>query len=63
VLALVWIYWIGSILGLIFGYLALAQIKQQNQQGKGLAIAGIVLGWIGIAGLVLTIVVAVAASD
>ena len=36
-------------LTVIFGNLALGQIDRQPQQGRGLAIAGIVLGWIGVA--------------
>jgi hypothetical protein len=38
-----------GILAVIFGNLALAQIARSPQQGRGLAIAGIVLGWIGVA--------------
>jgi hypothetical protein len=53
VLGIVWIYGIGSILALVFGYIAKGQIKEQGQAGGGMAIAGIVLGWVGIA---LTIV-------
>jgi uncharacterized membrane protein len=42
---------IGGILSVIFGNLALGQIDRSYgaQKGRGLAIAGIVLGWIGIA--------------
>ena len=32
-----------SLLGLIFGLVALSQIKRRNQGGRGLAIAGTVL--------------------
>ena len=49
VLGILWLDWIGSVLALIFGYIALGQIKQRQQAGRGLAIAGIVLGWIGVA--------------
>lgn len=55
VLGIVWVYWIGSILALIFGYIAMSQIKQSGDGGKGLAIAGIVLGWVGVAVLVLVL--------
>lgn len=48
VLGILWIYWIGSILALVFGYVARDQIKRSGQQGDGMAIAGIVLGWVGI---------------
>ena len=58
VLGIVWVYWIGSILALIFGYIAKGQINQSagRQGGKGMAIAGIVLGWVGIGTLLLCIV-------
>jgi hypothetical protein len=58
VLGIVWVYWIGSILALIFGYIAKGQINESagRQGGKGMAIAGIVLGWVGIATLLLGVV-------
>lgn len=48
VLGILWLYWIGSILALILGYVARAQIKKRGQSGAGLATAGIVLGWVGV---------------
>lgn len=57
VLGILWVYWIGSILALIFGYVARDQIKRTGQSGDGMAIAGIVLGWVGIGFLVLGITV------
>ena len=58
VLGILWIYWVGSILALIFGYLGKRQIEQSGgrQQGRGLAIAGIVLGWVGVGVLALLLV-------
>ncbi len=58
VLGILWIYWIGSILALIFGYLARAEIKRSNQGGDGMAIAGIVLGWVGV-GVLCFVLIAV----
>ena len=57
VLGILWLYWIGSILALIFGMIAKSQIDQSGgyQQGRGLAIAGIVLGWVGVGFLILFI--------
>jgi hypothetical protein len=65
VLGIVWIWWIGSILALVFGYVAKGQIDRSagRQTGRGMAIAGIVLGWIGVAALVLVVVMAVALRD
>ena len=58
VLGIIWVYWIGSILALIFGHVAKSQIDRANgaQGGRGMAIAGIVLGWIGVGVLLLVIV-------
>jgi hypothetical protein len=52
-LGVIWIYWIGSVLALIFGYIARKQIAERGEEGDGLAIAGIVLGWIGVGVLAL----------
>jgi ABC-type lipoprotein release transport system permease subunit len=59
VLGIVWIYWVGSILALLFGYIAKRQIAERNEQGAGFATAGIVLGWVGIGALVLVVVIAI----
>jgi uncharacterized membrane protein len=59
VLGILWIYWIGSIVALVLGYLALREIRQNPQriEGRGLAIAGIVLGWVGMATLFAALLV------
>jgi hypothetical protein len=64
VLGILWIYGIGSILSLIFGYISLGQIKRDpRQKGKGMAIAGVVLGWVGIAGAIIVIALIVFAAQ
>ncbi|MCL6549942.1 MAG: DUF4190 domain-containing protein [Acidothermus cellulolyticus] len=60
VLGILWLWWIGSILALIFGYVGLSQIRQRKERGRGLAIAGVVLGWVGIGLLLIDVVAAVA---
>jgi hypothetical protein len=55
-LGVLWIYWIGSVLALIFGYVALRNIKRTGQLGNRMASAGIFLGWVGLA-LLLTFVI------
>ncbi len=63
VLGIVWIYWLGSVLAVVFGHVALSQIKRNpHQTGRGMAIAGLVLGYVGIAVLALVIVAVVAAA-
>ena len=57
-----WIYGLGAILGIIFGFIARSQIKKSNgtQRGEGMALAGIIIGFIGIViGIILIIVVVV----
>ena len=66
VLGIVWIYWLGSLLAVIFGHVALGQIKRSGQGGRGLAIAGLVLGYVGMAVLVVFIIIGIglaASSD
>jgi len=49
---------VGQILGIIFGYQAKKEIEQSQGtvEGEGLAKAGIIIGWIGIAIDILIIV-------
>jgi len=54
----IWYFWIGSIIALIFGYIAKGQIdaSQGQQKGRGFAVAGIVLGWVGMGVLAIIII-------
>lgn len=61
ILGILWLYWVGSILALVFGYVARSQIRRTGAGGNGMAVAGIVLGWIGI-GLLVLALIAVAAG-
>jgi hypothetical protein len=49
VLGIIWVFWLGSLLAVIFGHLALGQIKRSGQSGHGMALAGLILGYIGLA--------------
>ena len=64
VLGILWLYWIGSILALVFGYVSKKQIDESGgmEGGRGMAVAGIVLGWVGVGTLTLVIVGAVIAA-
>ena len=55
-MGLLWVVGIGSILALIFGFVAMRQIRARRQKGRGFAITGILLGWIGVGLLVLGII-------
>ena len=61
VLGILWPYWIGSLLALIFGLIAVRDIDRSGGMvtGRGLAIAGIVLGLIGLGLLALIFVIGV----
>ena len=65
VLGIMWFYWVGSVLAVIFGHVALSQINKSNgtQQGRGMAIAGLVLGWVGVAILAIVLIAGAAASS
>ena len=63
VLGIVWIYWIGSILAIVFGFVAYSQIKERQQGGRGMATAGLILGFIGLGTLVLTILIVTLGSS
>ncbi len=61
VLGILWLYWIGSVLALVFGYVAKKQIRERGEGGGGLATAGIVLGWVGVGILTLAVAFGLAA--
>jgi hypothetical protein len=46
---------IGAIVAVITGHISRGQIKRSNEQGAGMALAGLILGYIGIALTVLVL--------
>ena len=59
-----WLCGIGPILGLIFGFIALNQIKKTGEGGRGLALAGIIIGALAIVfGIIYGIIVGIAAVN
>ena len=49
----------GAVLAIIFGFVALSQIKKRGQRGRGLAIAGVILGFVWSAIIVAAIIAGV----
>ncbi len=58
VLGLVWMWWLGSLAAIACGHVALRQIARSggSQSGRGLAIAGLALGYIGAVVLAIILV-------
>ena len=55
--------WLTVIVGLVLGYIALSQIKRTGERGHGLALASVIIGWIGIAlGIIAVIFAAIFAG-
>jgi len=53
------IYFIPAILGIVFGVIAIRQIKRDGTDGRGMAIAGLVTGmcWLALLGLLVLLVI------
>src|SRR5215469_9674034 len=59
ILGVLWFGWLGSIMAVILGHIALRNIRRTNASGRGLAIAGLVLGYIGVSTLALFILLGI----
>ncbi|MDL5486378.1 DUF4190 domain-containing protein [Microbacterium wangruii] len=46
---------IGSVAGVIMGHLSLRQIARTGERGRGVALAGTIIGWIGVGAILLFI--------
>jgi hypothetical protein len=59
VLGLTWLLWLGSVLAIIFGFVAISRIDSSRgtQRGRVLAIVGIALGVVAIGAFVLLVIV------
>lgn len=64
VLGILWMWGLGSVLAVIFGHVSFANAKRAYRKPSGLTIAGLVLGYAGIAlAVIMGIVVAMASSS
>jgi hypothetical protein len=57
VCGLLWLGWLGSALAIVFGHVALGQIRraEPREGGRGIAVAGLALGYLGAATFLLTL--------
>lgn len=54
IVGFIWILpFVGSLAGAIMGHVSLGQIKRTGDGGRGMALAGIIVGWAGVALIVL----------
>ena len=54
ILGFIWFLpFIGSLAGVIMGHISLKQIARTGEKGRGMALAGVIVGWVGLAFLVL----------
>jgi hypothetical protein len=56
-LGIIWLFGIGSVLAIVLGYLGLREINASNgrQGGRAIAIAGVVVGIVGLASFAILI--------
>ncbi|GAA5204288.1 DUF4190 domain-containing protein [Microbacterium jejuense] len=50
---------VGSIVGVITGHMSLKQLKTSGEQGRGMALAGTIVGWVGLGLTILGVLLAV----
>lgn len=50
VLSILWLGGIGTVLGIVFGHVSRSQIKKRPQRGAGIALAGLIIGYLGLIG-------------
>lgn len=61
IVAFVLSFFVG-VAGVVLGYVALAQIRRTGEDGRGLALAAVVLGWVSVVVTVLAIAALVIGS-
>jgi hypothetical protein len=47
---------IGPIAAVVTGHISLGQIKRTGEKGRGMALAGTIVGWVGIGAIVLFVI-------
>jgi hypothetical protein len=53
VLSILWLGGLGSLLAVIFGHVSRGQIRRRPQRGAGVALAGLIIGYVGLVGSVV----------
>jgi hypothetical protein len=53
-----WFFGLASIVAIVLGHVARAQIRRSGEAGAGLALLGIILGWVGLIAAIVLFVIA-----
>jgi Domain of unknown function (DUF4190) len=53
-----WFFGLASIVAIVLGHIARAQIRRSGESGAGLALLGIILGWVGLIAVIVLFVIA-----
>jgi hypothetical protein len=48
IFGILWLFWLGSLVAVVCGHVARAQIRRSGEAGDGAAIAGLILGYLGV---------------
>ncbi|MFS0733187.1 DUF4190 domain-containing protein [Microbacterium sp. 1P10UB] len=57
IVGFIWIIpFLGGLAGAIMGHISLGQIKKNGEKGRGLALAGIIVGWVGVGLFVIGVI-------
>jgi hypothetical protein len=51
IFGILWLFWLGSVIAVVCGHAARKQIRRSGETGDGAAIAGLILGYLGLATL------------
>ncbi|MET0296560.1 MAG: DUF4190 domain-containing protein, partial [Microbacterium sp.] len=66
IVGFIWILpFVGSLAGVIMGHISLKQIARTGEKGRGMALAGVIVGWVGLALVIIFAIfigIAIAAS-
>jgi hypothetical protein len=53
---IIFLPFIGNLTGIITGHISLGQIKRTGESGHGMALAGTIIGWVGLGLFIIGII-------
>ena len=57
IFGILWLFWLGSLVAVVCGHEARKQIRRSGEAGDGAAIAGLILGYLGVVTFLLWLLV------